>query len=257
MNAPDLQRVVVRMLYDPALVERIYGGAPVEGLDPASRALLTRVDRRAWATDPYRRARTLQALLEEYPASAAEVGVPGLERFFGETVFHAAIQARGSLAVAFGAWIAPRAGPVAQIERAVVAVRRAGEAPPPEVAAGTLRCAPTVVPLAVPAGTCARWEGLRAALGPEPVVRLLSGFRAPPRGPSPKRQPVEHLLVERGPEGEVVGHGSPGLHALLVRASHAGPRAVLHREAVRHGATPAEADEILDGLSADGLLLGG
>ncbi|MES2641826.1 MAG: hypothetical protein V4850_20205 [Myxococcota bacterium] len=257
MTPPDLQRVVVRMLYDPALVERIYGGAPVEGLDPAARAHLTRVDRRAWATDPYRRARTLQALLEEFPASAAEVGVSGLDRFFGERAFHAAIQARGSLAEAFGAWIAPMAGPVAEIERAVVAVRRAAEKPLPVLEAGTLLCAGTVVPLALPTGTCARWEGLRAALAPEPVPRLLAGFRAPARAPAAKRAPVEHLLVERGADGEGVGHGSLGLHELLVRARRPVLRRVLHREALRHGAKPAEADEILDGLVSDGLLIGG
>jgi hypothetical protein len=256
VNAPDLQRVVVRMLYDPVLVEQIYGSGRVEGVDAEARALLTRVDRRAWGTDPYRRARTLHALLEEYPASAAEVGVAGLDAFFGDRAFHAAIQARASIADAFGAWIGPRAGPVAAVERAVVSVRRGAERAPSAPAAGLLLCAPTVRSLALPTGTCARWQALRAALGPEPVSRLLAGFQAPPRPPPVRRAAVEHLIVERTAEGEGVGEGSSGLHALLTRAERPCPRAELRRLAVREGATQAEADEILDGLVADGVLLG-
>ena len=78
MNAQALQRVVVRMLYDPALVDAVYGGAPVEGLDAPGRAHLIRVDRRAWATDPYRRSRSLKALIEEMPVSAALAGIGSL-----------------------------------------------------------------------------------------------------------------------------------------------------------------------------------
>jgi hypothetical protein len=256
VKGPDLQRVVVRMLYDPALVEAIYGAVRVEGLDAEARALLTRVDRRAWGTDPYRRARTLQALLEEYPASAAEVGVAGLDAFFGDRAFHAAIQARGSVAVAFGAWIAPRAGPVALLERALVQVRRGAERAAPTPGPGLLQCAPTVRALALPTGTSARWQALRAALGPEPVQTLLAGHKAPQTPPPGRGLGVEHLLVERMPEGEGVGEGSAGLHALLTRAERPCPRAELRRVAVREGATGAEADEILDGLLADGLLLG-
>ena len=47
MNPQALQRVVVRMLYDPTLVEAVYAGSPVAGLDAPGRAHLCRVDRRA------------------------------------------------------------------------------------------------------------------------------------------------------------------------------------------------------------------
>lgn len=245
------------MLYDPVLVERIYRGDPVVGLDMGSRALITRVDARAWGTDPYRRARTLHALLEEFPASAAEVGVAGLDRFFGERAFHDAIATRGSLAVAFGQWLAARAGPVAEIERAVVAIRRAADMPPPSLPTGHLVCAPTARALTLPEGTCARWEGLRAALGPDPLPTLLGGFRAPPRGPGARRPAMELLLVERVDGGEAVGIASEGLHALLTRASRPRAHHKLRQVAVRLGATATEADEVLDDLMTQGLLIRG
>jgi hypothetical protein len=119
-----------------------------------------------------------------------------------------------------------------------------------------------VVPVALPTGTCARWEALRAALGPDPVPRLLAGFRAPPR-PLPRgkvgiargRPAVEHLLVEHGAAGESVGYGSDALHGLLVRAGRPCTLAVLEAEAVRLGATRAEAVEIVAGLVDDRLLV--
>lgn len=251
MSPEALQRFVVRMLWDPALVERIYGGAAVSGLDAEGRALLTRVDRRAWDTDPYRRARTLRALVEEYPCTVAELGVAGLDAFFSAPAFHDAIQGRGSLATAFGAWIAPKAGPVVAIERALVALRRRE---PPVVRPGEL-VRGAVVPLEVPVGTQERWRTLTQALGTEGLAKVLAGWRPPPAPPAARG--TEHVLVQRIGEADGVGLGSDGLHALLVKAARPLPRADLRRVAVKLGATPAEADELLDELVADALLVAG
>lgn len=255
MTPQAIQRFVVRMLWDPTLVERVYGGAVVEGLDAAGRALLTAVDRRAWDTDPYRRARTLQSLVEEYPCSVAEIGVAGLETFFASPAFHAAISDRGSLAGAFGEWIAPKTGPVVRIERAFVELRRASAGPAPR--AGELARAPGTRPIEAPEGTLARWEATSAALAAPgaggPLARILAGYRAPPARMGKGK---EHLVV-RVAGGEAVIPGSDGVHALLVKAARPIARADLRRVAVRLGATPREAEEVLDGLVEDGLLAAG
>jgi len=71
MSHIALQHVIVRMLYDPAFVQRVYADPHVATADcdvcDDERAWLVRADRRAWSVDPYRRARSLTGLLEEYP----------------------------------------------------------------------------------------------------------------------------------------------------------------------------------------------
>ncbi|MCA9557117.1 MAG: hypothetical protein KC583_01025, partial [Myxococcales bacterium] len=125
MSAAALQRVVVRMLYDPALVEAVYADADAaladEPLSEAERAWLVAPDRRRWRADPHRRARTLQALLEEYPAAGARVaraeGLAALDAFFSSPAFHGCVQRRGSLADTFGDFLAARGGVVAGLAR--------------------------------------------------------------------------------------------------------------------------------------------
>ncbi|HVO30136.1 MAG TPA: hypothetical protein VMV18_05355, partial [bacterium] len=113
MSTTALQRVMVRMLYDPAFRERVYASdAPLAGLDLPARAhaWLVRPDRRAWATDSHRRARTLTALLGELPlASAVAASTRGaasaLDEFFSSEIFHRGIQEGLSLAGMFAAWL--------------------------------------------------------------------------------------------------------------------------------------------------------
>ncbi|MFT7580408.1 MAG: hypothetical protein ACI9MR_002079, partial [Myxococcota bacterium] len=45
-------------------------------------------DLRAYATDPHLQSRTLQTLIEEYPASTLLLGVAPLWGFFGSPAFH-------------------------------------------------------------------------------------------------------------------------------------------------------------------------
>ena len=61
MSYHQLQRVVVRMLYDPAFVAQIFADATTalrdEDLTDQERRWLVEVDRRAYAVDPLRRTR--------------------------------------------------------------------------------------------------------------------------------------------------------------------------------------------------------
>lgn len=143
MSHRTLERVYVRMLFDPALVDAVYADADtaLAGLDlaPAERAQLTAIDRRAWAHDPMRRYRTLRTLAEEFKASttlalAATRSLASLDAFFSSEEFHRAVQERGSLALAFADFLsrlaaerfpdAPHVVDVVRLERALARCRR-------------------------------------------------------------------------------------------------------------------------------------
>ncbi len=246
----SLQRVIVRMLYDPPFVERVYGGEPLPELSPRERALLVAVDRRAWGTDPLRRARTLTALLEEFPASAALAGVERLDAFFSSADFHRAIQGRQSLARAFAGWLLPMAGPVATLEGALAAGRR-DRAPP--AGSGLVR-APGVRVLRCPGGTLARYQAVRGRLGADPLRTLTSGGLR--LGSLPPLAGEEILLLERdGAGGARAGEIPEALAHLVERAGRPTPREALLAEARALGADPGDDAEIVDGLVGDGVLV--
>ena len=242
-----LQRLAVRMLYDPELVDQIYTGQPVEGLSPADRALLTAGPRTAWGIDRLRRSRTLQALLEEYSVSATFTGLPVLHGFFSASEFHDCIQNRGRLIEAFGRWLEPRAGRVAVLERSIAQSRRDDPVP-----TGVIRRAPGLVPVSLPADTLQIWQQIRAQLGAQPLSHLVSKTFRPIVLPPPSGE-VAHWLIERGPGGDVqLGGGSEALNGLLSAAP--APRGVLLQVAVALGASTEEAGEIIDDLLQEGLL---
>lgn len=242
-----LQRLAVRMLYDPALVAQVYAGEPVAGLADAERAMLTAGPRAAWGADPLRSTRTLQALLEEYPVSAAVTGLPPLHAFFTSDRFHDCIQSRGRIVEAFGEWLTGQAGRIAQLELAIARSRR--DAPPTP---GCLSRAPGLVPVSLPEDTLTTWQQLRARLGSQPLNVLVSkGFR-PSALPAPSPT-TAHWLIERGGDGGVqLGGGSEALNKLLAAAP--APRETLEAAAVRLGASAEDAAEIIDDLLRDGLL---
>ena len=144
MSTAQLQRVSVRMLYDPAFVASVYDdpARALDGLDvsPAERELLVKSDRRVWGADPLRRRRSLKALLDEFKASSALAvaktrRLATVDGFFSSSRFHACIQRRGSMAAAFGDYLEslqieePRLAPVAKLEAAMARARR-GHRPP-------------------------------------------------------------------------------------------------------------------------------
>jgi hypothetical protein len=273
MSPQVLQRVVVRMLYDPAFQEEVYRDAEraLAGLElaPEERRWLVEPDPRAYRTDPLRRARSLKGLLEEYPASAAlaaaELGaVQALEAFFSAPEFHACIQERGSLAASFGLYLEGRfedrrVAPLARLERAIAAVRRA---PDPVRSVGIerlLNLPQHAEVLKAPAGTLELYQAIRARLASvsaDLVAALLhEKFRL--RGvPRLREAEAQSLLVLRSPQGEVGVEEIPPALAGLLQAARP-PRRVeaLLEEARRLGAEPGEDLEVLDGLVRDGLLL--
>lgn len=235
-----LHRATVRCLYDPALVERMRGGFRLPELSEQEHGWLLAVDPRAWRTDPYRRSRTLTALLEEFPVAASFTGVHTCDRFFSSPAFHACIQGRSHLALAFGTWL----GPAARLELAVARSRRGRRT-------SGVQTRPGVVPTRVPEGFLAWFVQTRSEV--LPLARLVAGAK-----PSslPPTQGGEYLIVEPGEHGPGIGGGSEALNALLAFCLEGVSREQALAEARRLGCEPGEDAELVDDLLAEGLLVG-
>lgn len=242
-----LQAAMVRLMVDPDSVARLHqGGLP--GLSAEDAALLRAVDPRAWSTDAWRRARLLQAIVEELPVSCAIMGLQQADAWLSSEGFVREVRERGSMVLGFGLWARRYAGDVALLERGIALGRRRLEIPGPG-----LRCAPGVVALDVAAGTLEHVHAGREALGAEPSTAVIGGARLP--APS-RRGGKEHLLVvSDGSGATTVELASPALTALLRCCQQPQTRASAEREARRLGAG-AEAAEIVQGLVEDGLLTG-
>jgi hypothetical protein len=132
------QRALVRMLFDPAFA-RAVREAPDEVLAhvaPPERAQLAALDDRALRLDRLRRLRALRTLADEFKgattiALAERRALAFLEGFFGSTAFHAAVEERGSMPLAYAAFLAaaevrtPLFADVLAIETALAHARRA------------------------------------------------------------------------------------------------------------------------------------
>lgn len=272
MSYATLQRVVVRMLYDPALVAAVYRGDrdALGSLDLTApeRRWLVAQDPRAYATDPHRRGRTLTALLEELPVASALVvraaGPTALDAFFGAARFHDAIQRRGSLAAAYAGWLQDQHGalprerrlpPVVRLEAAIAAIRRARPTTPsggPLVVTAT-----TVAAVRVDGGTLAFRQAAADTLAAHRAGLvggvLDKGARLPDRRLDPGTP--EELLVERTLDDEVtVAEGSEALGEVLRACASPVLRHVALAAVRAQGAEEGEDVEILDGLIEDGLL---
>lgn len=265
MSHEVLQRTLVRMLYDPALVAAVYADSSGLDLTPDERRWLTAQDPRAYATDPHRRGRTLTALIEELPAASALAaraeGPETLDAFFSSAGFHECIQERGSLAGAYAAYLTTlpgrerRLAPVARLEGAIAWARRARPRPP---GAGLLVTAPGVIALRLDGGTLALRQAILAALSAHRDGVVAAVVDRSLRLPDHRLHPgaPEELLLERAPDGHIrVGEGSEALGDLLRACASPAPRERALAEARRHGLEPDEDAEILDGLIADGLLM--
>lgn len=269
MSHAALQRVVVRMLHDPTLVDRVYEDAAsalgdVE-VEAHERAWLTRPDKRAWLTDPLRAQRALAALLDEFGVAGAlaarTAGVPALAAFFRSRDFHEAVQARGSMALAFADYLSrrdvfadPRIAPCAAIERAVARARRAY--PLGEDARGRLALAPDAAIARVPADALDLWILVSQALsdsGREPVDAVLHATLGLSGLPTPSGPEAALLVQGQGdPSVEVL---PDGLAAVLEAARPPATREALIALIRAQGVeSDAEAAEILDDVVSDGLL---
>ncbi|MCX4246591.1 hypothetical protein [Paraliomyxa miuraensis] len=243
-----VQHALVCMLFDPAYAAMVRGSAKLPELSVRERALLREVDPRALRSDPHRLARAVHALIDEYPVSAAVLGVAKVETFFASEAFRAGIRERKAMALTFGQWLGDRARGVGCLEHAMALLRRPLPAPK-----GELDCPPRFRGLLVPAGTLAFTSSVRARLGHDPVELLAQ--RREPWGERAPRKGTEPLLVERREDGSIdLGTASEPLVRLMRFAEGGRRRAEVEAEAIRRGAEPAEAGELIDELIADGLL---
>ena len=243
-----VQQALVSMLLDPDYAARVRGKGSVPELSPRERALLRAVDPRALATDPHRRARAVHALVDELPVSAAVLGLSQVEAFFSTEAFRAGVRGRESMALTFARWLGDRARGVGRLEGAMAAVRRPG--PPPR---GEVACASRLRGLIVPEGTLAFTLRVREQLGPQPLERL--AHRRKPWDERPPRRGTEPLLVERREDGSLdLGTASEPLVRLLRFAEGGRTRTEVEAQAIRLGAEPSEASELVDELLTDGLL---
>jgi hypothetical protein len=270
MSHQALQRVLVRLLYDPVFAEAV-ALAPDSALadvplSQAERGWLAAADPRPFRLDPLRRTRTLRALLDEYPAALAlALAAPtrlDVDAFFSSPEFHTAIQDRHALAPRFGAWLAAAAGPhsalsaIADLEAALARLRR------PELEAAprsrdALALSPQAALLTAPRGTSALYGELRqllAPLAPSPVDALYLTPLDLGRVPWAPPGDLEALLIERRTDDSFDISELPDALAALLAATPA-PREALTALARAHGAEPPEDGEIIDDLLAEGLLV--
>lgn len=268
MTTEALQRVVVRMLHDPLLVDALYSGddnaladAP---LSETERRWLVQPDRRAWATDPLRRTRGLQALLEELPAAAAMRLHQGgtfaeLDSFFSGPAFHQAIQSGASLAATFASWLAergPEVAALAALEGGVARARRRHDGPWLVPGPEQLVVAAHAYPLTLPGGTLALYGAIVGQLGttgPGAADRLAADDFTLAQLPL-LSQPEEPTLIEVSAEGVGVSGASDALVALLSAALQPTLRTAVLAIARAWGCDPGEDAEVVDDLIADGLL---
>ena len=268
-----MQRVIVRMLFDPAfarsVIERPEESLKGLGLDARHVSFLTGPDPRVWRLDPHRRARSLEALLDEYPASAALlVGstsqTSALDAFFSSSHFHQCIQQRQRLALAFGSYLIDLAihlkradlEGVTTLEKAVAAFRRPSQLPDNPDA--KLHLSPNVALVSVPTGTLEAYVNITQTLAEKQLsgaaAVILSSFRLRPFQTTEQRVWV---LLEKMNEGSGPGLSvlADGLASLLVLANQGTSFESFSEVARNHGADPGEEREILDSLIDDGLII--
>ena len=276
-----LQRVIVRMMVDPAFAAEVHAGRALPELSGAERAHLDQVDPRAFGTDPYRRSRLLQACIEELPVAVALLtdggrALPRADAFFSSPAFHACVQERGVLVFAMGAWLEERVGPLARLELAVARARRR------RTPRGEGLClGPGRWPLVLPEGGLAAWQAVRQVLGPRPVEALVGHVDMPEscvlatHDTSPAAThdtstaathdtstaathdtSPEHLMVRVDGSGSAGLEGSSeGIDLVLRAALEPRPPAALRACLEEAGATAPLARELLDELVADGVLV--
>ena len=275
-----LQRVVVRMLFDPGFRDRVYADPETAlhevPLSAAERQWVITPPPQAYGVDVYRQSRALSGLLEEYPVAGALAvrcpqGIARLQRFFASEAFHGCVQQRGSMAEAFGHYLqsavfaeAPTVAWMALVEMGSVRVRRAPYGPPaptsPSPQDSRLCVAPWVALLAVPPPALSQYSRVLQRLrqhGPVLLDAILDTTYRLPVGPRVQSAASAWILVVRDATGDglALEEASPELGAVLAAAHTAITWDALCALAVRLGATPQEALEIVEGLMAEQLLI--
>lgn len=281
---PALQRVVVRMLFDPAFVARVHADpdAALAGLElPRERvAELLAHDRRLWNADRLRRTRALRVLMEEFKASTAyallETGrLAFLDAFFSSERFHASIQARGYTALAFidylrdavdsGQLRSAHVRAVLGLESAMARARRDRReaarrgASAARAGADVVAPVPGVRSVEVPGGTIAAVQAMEKHLFESALVPALSFCADAPRpAPLPEidASKPEAYLLQAAPGGKVELHGIPlSYHRFLDACAPRATRAEVAARLARHGIRPADVRAMEESLRESGVLL--
>ena len=279
MSHQILHRVTARMLWDDRFARQVLE-APAQALlgldlDEEERAALATLDPRAFRVDPLRRRRTLQALSAELPVSVAlalnELGrVASLDAYFQSAAFHQAMMARGSMFLAFTAYLrslhlrCPQLPDVLRVEEAVGVCRRELERPcarltaAPALKGAWVARAPGVGALSVDGGALDWMNTVQQTLFELSLIPAMALARDAPRVPplSPPGQGAPRPLVVR-PEA-----GGSGLLELgrvvslfLERLGGPTPVAVALAQARGLGLSQNSAESLLRDLEEEGLIL--
>ena len=285
MSATALQRVVVRMMYDDAFRQRVYAN-PERALRDLSLTLQERQwliapPANAYGADAYRSSRALTGLLEEFPVAGALAarlsrGAQRLQQFFASSDFHQCVQTRGSMAAAFGDYLAsgvfrsrqtpPELAPIARLETAIAQVRRAPSPLPGDPAPITpqtpLGLAPWVALLTLHPDTLTRYSALLADLrqrGGDLVETVLDTRHRLPRGPALRGAATAFALVSQmpGSDGPSLESVNDDLGKLLSAANTPQSAADLQRLVEAMDCDPDEAREVIAGLVEDRILIQG
>ncbi len=278
MTHVALQHVIVRMLYDPAFVQRVYGDPRAATADcdvtDDERTWLVHADRRAWSVDPYRRARSLTGLLEEYPVTCArlvralgsDAAGARLDAYFSSERFHRDVQDGATLAESFGDWLASdeaAAGTDAAtvlaehpIERGIVGARRAYERRGVEpVGEGAWVLAPGVEIAYAVEGAVASFAGALGVLRGHPQGLPEAVLEERMSLPDPPRSDARDGVLVLGHTGDVgLEAVSPELATVLEGCRTPVDFEALCRHASAVGATADDVRGIVDSFAGDGVL---
>ena len=252
MSAAGVQRVVVRMLFDPVFRDAVYAdpaaALAATDLTATERGWVVRPDRRAYATDTTRQARALLALAEELPAATAWARAAGRDPagFFASPAWHACVEARGVMTLAYAGWLTdggdPALATLVALEAAVARGRRGlGGAPG---AVGTVGLAPGAALVATTEGALAWWDAVRGAAA--------AGTPLPPPVDGPPCVVLIAVAADGTSTAEVLAEG---LAELLAAAQAPQPRAALEAAGRALGLAAADATEIVDELLASDVLI--
>lgn len=285
MGHQQLQRVLVRMLYDDTFADAVRAAPDSAlagaGLTELEREQLVAVEPRALRTDPLRRRRTLRMLVDEYKISTTLAlsetrSLAFAEGFFASPQFHEALMARAPLYAAYGAFLTeatrdgrlrqPQLAGVVALEAAMARcrrdVQRGPERRPPNGSptggdARTLRLAPGVSAERL-AGhvieTIQVVEQYLFEVGLMPMVALCDD--GPRVGALPATSDAEEqvLLTTEGTHVSLT-YVEPSVHALLRACAQPIAEAAL---VVRFGARGVPGTAVRDALQTlvdEGLLL--
>ncbi len=268
MSHTALQRVIVRMLYDPQFVTQIFNDPATaltnEHLSADERSWLVQSDRRAFRVDTLRRARTLTALVEEYPVSCHSwVGKSGntdaLDGFFSETRFHSCIQSRGSLALAFGDHLlgpelirrCPELRSFATLEQKMAGLRRTQ---PAEKTTNALCLVPKTAVISLPEGAVFNYQTILEQLTQHPEGLVAGALKTSTDMGLVPTKGTEWLRIAMASEtGNISLEILPDTLAELLAALPL-ERAILEQQTSSLGATADEAREIITELIEDGVI---